>query len=264
MVQFGERLGCANSVISRYESGLLTPSRSMLLLIYRLAETPAEKAAIEATLGGAPDVLEPKITDADAALRAALRDLQQKEKDDLASRTIWERLAEQFSALTDRAEVPLWLVEALHLWLLYRDLPASQREFDAAYLALSRRLELLAPLPARAAELDRPMILPEVEGIQHGRRVQAEIQEFRVLHPETPVVRRKSVFFAKRDSRYSSVPLRMMAVCPQEKRPYWTGSVISQKNFERGDIRGLQAACAHCGSTHILNKQDVYLELPTT
>jgi transcriptional regulator with XRE-family HTH domain len=264
MVQFGERLGCANSVVSRYESGILTPSRSMLLLIYRLADTPAEKAAIEAALGGAPDALDPRITDADAALRGALKDLRLKEQDDLASRAIWDRLAEQFNALTDRSGVPLWLMETLHLWLIYRDIPEAQREFEASYLGLSRRLELLAPSVARATQLGRPAVPFEIAAIRHGRKMQAGIQDYRSQYGRGQLPVGTGPPFARSDPRYREQVLWLMMNCPDEHKPFYTNFSMTQEKFDMVEIEGRPITCPVCGIVHKWGKKDVYLALPSS
>lgn len=48
MVQFGERLGTDNSVISKYEAAKVMPSRSMLLLLLPLAEGEERRPILDA------------------------------------------------------------------------------------------------------------------------------------------------------------------------------------------------------------------------
>ena len=249
--RFGEMLGCHQATISKYERGNIVPSRSMLLLVYRLAETPAEKAAIAEALGGPPESLARQESDADAPLRAAVQQLRLKEHDDLSSRRMWDRLANLVADLSNRPDVPLWLVEELHLWILYRDHPMARREFEAHYSDLVNRLELIQTRAQRASELGRDAAVPEVEEILHGQQLQSVLGDYRATHKE----KRRS------PQKLDELPLRIMAECPQTKLVYWTGYETNRKNFDADSIQGMRVKCGHCGSTHTLSSKELFLSV---
>ena len=59
--QFSERLGCTQGIISKYERGTIKPSRSMLLLMFPLAQTEEEVATFIRELGRVPSGSTPQL-----------------------------------------------------------------------------------------------------------------------------------------------------------------------------------------------------------
>jgi hypothetical protein len=124
----------------------------MLLLLYGLAETPSERSVIAQALGGVPDELRVK----EEQLSREAEDLRvklERELQNLRSNPInRQRFAEYAVAMISQPEVPLWLLNMMRLWALYRDEPGARAEFEEALGRLDLRLELLKPKDERIAE----------------------------------------------------------------------------------------------------------------
>jgi hypothetical protein len=57
---------------------------------------------------------------------------------------------------------------------------------------------------------------------------------------------------------------RVMILCPETKKPVYTGVKLDERGFERPTIRnalqGTVAGCPHCAQDHQWRGEDAYLE----
>jgi transcriptional regulator with XRE-family HTH domain len=121
MTAFAARLGVAQSVVSRYESGKLNPSRSMLLLMLPLAEGEERESLLDALgvdrdlqEGWAPGELEAQLLGFESFLaEGGRRELQTK-----CPRREFIQLAKELAG--GKEGIPLWLVETLRFWRDHR------------------------------------------------------------------------------------------------------------------------------------------------
>jgi len=145
MVQFALRLGVRHSAISRYESGKLTPSRSMLIMLFQLAVHPEEKNLILSVMGvdgslrggwGEKELLE-AIREFDIYENA-------KEVEAKFPRRAWKKgslmdFAEKAKLIVKQVgDVDPSLVEILSAWIRYHGEPRAVEHFRdvAAFLTV--------------------------------------------------------------------------------------------------------------------------------
>jgi len=139
MVEFAAKLGVRHSAISRYESDKLTPSRTVLLHLYGLAEAAAEKEVLRKLIGQLPDhVKEEAFVALARATELELNAVIREQGTSIATR---ENLRDLMVDVIGQKYVPLWIVEALRLWRRHRDDDGAEDEFVEAISALDRRLD---------------------------------------------------------------------------------------------------------------------------
>jgi transcriptional regulator with XRE-family HTH domain len=140
---FGERFGVRHNTVSQYESGKATPSTSILLKMYRLAETEAEKRPILAELGdSAADLL---------AREQGFQEIAGRVKNELdalvtaraAGPNARKRFYELIIEILRQPDIPLWLLDLIDLWLQVRDEPDARQTFEEGFSGLWLRVAKL-------------------------------------------------------------------------------------------------------------------------
>lgn len=140
MVQFAQRLGVKQSAVSRYESGKLNPSQTILLLLHSLAESASEKEAVNAALGSVPVEL---ATREEAFLQLAkgvAADLNAVLRAQGTSSAMREQFRDLVVELAGEKYIPLWLVNVMKLWRRYKMDADADSEFAEAVAALDSKL----------------------------------------------------------------------------------------------------------------------------
>jgi transcriptional regulator with XRE-family HTH domain len=117
---FAARLGVGHSTVSKYERDVLRPSRSMLLLLYPLAETTAEKEPIVAALGSIPEGLQVLERQLDRDLAIAKIETERILREMQAQPETRQRLLGLALRIARDPEIPLWLPNMLSFWHRYR------------------------------------------------------------------------------------------------------------------------------------------------
>ncbi len=143
MAEFAEMIGCRQSTVSRYESGKLIPSRTVLLLLLQLAED-SERQPILQALGVTrslaqswkPSDLADALRTFDAYLAAAgpAADRNRGRAPQGSALAEFARLAARI--VSERHAVEPAVVEVLRLWLKHRTNRKARKYFRhiAAYL----------------------------------------------------------------------------------------------------------------------------------
>lgn len=119
--EFAEAIGATNPTVSRYETGKLRPSRSMLLLLYAFAETAEERRPIVDALGGVPDQVKSSQEQFQrdlAVAQAEVAKVLREERSAPETRRWMLGLALQIGR---QREIPLWLPTIMSLWNRYRN-----------------------------------------------------------------------------------------------------------------------------------------------
>ncbi len=139
MQQFGARLGCRHSTISMYEADKLRPSRSMLILLFQLADTDEEKAPILEALGVDEDM---RAGWSREDLADALKDFEiyqdaKRAEKDRPRKLPWRGALVEFAEaatliVKEIGEVDRSLVDILRLWIRHHGDPELHEEFRHA------------------------------------------------------------------------------------------------------------------------------------
>jgi len=244
--EFAELLGCSRNTVSRYELDELTPSRSMLLLILPMAEGD-ERGYLLDHLGLSPWEVEGLESD---EVKSGVRQFEEFVAkggiDKRAKKDLVREFAELALEVVRSPERPMTraMVDILKKWVTWRDWEKARDLFEkvAVYLDIE-----LKPFE-----------------VGQNQKLAEPLGAIRSTSSEGGSLKDSSRIFEKKDPRYDSAPLHLMAICPEKKQSYWTGVTISQRRFDMLDEIRYQAPCQHCGITHTVHKKDVFLALPAS
>lgn len=155
MVEFARKLGITHGMVSRYESGSVTPSKSVLLNLLPMAETDFEKASICGEMG-----------DVDVAFREACDELMEVFQEELRKHASSPETRKLFMDLAAEAarqnEVPSALLRILQAWKRYNHIQEVRNELNEAATRIEKVGEGML-VPARRA--DRPQADPDTRYI---------------------------------------------------------------------------------------------------
>lgn len=131
MVEFAHKLGVTQGVVSRYEAGAVTPSKSVLLHLFQMTRTDFEKSAISAVMG-----------DVNAAFNGACDEVLDVFQAELRKRASSPETRKLFVDLAVKAarenEVPSALLRLLQAWDRYRHIPEVRNELNEAATRIER------------------------------------------------------------------------------------------------------------------------------
>jgi transcriptional regulator with XRE-family HTH domain len=115
MAEFAETLGTQQSTISRYEAGQLLPNKSVLILLYLLAEDD-ERSTISEALGiNDPKILEEKFSNAKAQLEVLKHTQQTTAQRSGSTDEVGANFANEAAAIISAGAIDPVLVELLIL-----------------------------------------------------------------------------------------------------------------------------------------------------
>lgn len=149
MKDFAVKLGVDQGTVSRYESGKVRGSKSVLLLLAQLAEPGPERRAIEIEMSDDPavrrELLREQFSESAKAVTEQLRrrvaDLEHSDP----AKAEFLRLALR---IAERGRVPLWLLVALRKWDQHGHDPAAAGVFEDVATRLEIDLGILDARPS--------------------------------------------------------------------------------------------------------------------
>jgi hypothetical protein len=202
-----------------------------LLLLYELADTPADRAVIAEALGDVPEDLRKPQAEFDAAIKEMkdqMEDLISRIRTSPETRRRFADLA--MDAITD-AQVPPALLRLLEAWKRYSHIDEVRAVFDEAATMVERAGESIVGRAERRRSQPKP--LPP---------------QYRPYDPWA---------FARGDQPV----YRVMITCPQTGMPVWTGVTTDEESWPEFELPFpvMRADCPHCRGFHDWKKEDAYL-----
>jgi transcriptional regulator with XRE-family HTH domain len=140
---FGARFGLRHNTISQYESGKATPSTGILLKLYRLAETEAEKRPLLAELGDSAEALISREQDLESIAGKVKKEFDALTGARASNPNARKRFYDLILAVLRQPDVPLWLLDLIDLWLQVRDEADARQTFEEGFSGLWLRVSKL-------------------------------------------------------------------------------------------------------------------------